>query len=68
MGKTKTQLWLRSYWVAGSDTLKFWMNKDFMEVNSMKKSVGAKVFVNSDNRTVVPLRFITNKNPRKPIT
>ncbi|KQO15772.1 hypothetical protein ASF12_27520 [Paenibacillus sp. Leaf72] len=44
---------------AGSDTLKFWMNKDFMEVNGMKKSVGAKVFVNSDNRTVVPLRFIT---------
>ncbi|WP_341279575.1 copper amine oxidase N-terminal domain-containing protein [Paenibacillus sp. FSL H8-0537] len=44
---------------AGSDTLKFWINKDFMEVNGMKKSVGANVFVNSDNRTVVPLRFIT---------
>lgn len=44
---------------AGSDTLVFWMDKDFMEVNGMRKSVGAKVFVNSDNRTVVPLRFIT---------
>lgn len=44
---------------AGNDTLVFWMNKDFMEVNGMRKSVGAKVFVNDDNRTVVPLRFIT---------
>ncbi|MEK3696391.1 copper amine oxidase N-terminal domain-containing protein [Paenibacillus sp. FSL R10-2199] len=44
---------------AGSDTLVFWMNKDFMEVNGMRQSVGAKVFVNDDNRTVVPLRFIT---------
>ncbi|MEK5490215.1 copper amine oxidase N-terminal domain-containing protein [Paenibacillus sp. FSL R7-0297] len=44
---------------AGSDTLVFWMNKDFMEVNGMRQAVGAKVFVNADNRTVVPLRFIT---------
>ncbi|MBP2000330.1 hypothetical protein J2Z69_001349 [Paenibacillus shirakamiensis] len=49
----------QSVWVtAGSDTLKFWINKDFMEVNGMRKSVGAKVIVNKDGRTVVPVRFI----------
>ncbi|MDO7906345.1 copper amine oxidase N-terminal domain-containing protein [Paenibacillus sp. JX-17] len=45
--------------MAGKDTLKFWIGKDFMEVNGTKKQVGAKVFVNKDGRTVVPLRFIT---------
>jgi len=48
-----------SVWVmAGQDTLKFWIGKSVMEVNGMQKSVGAKVFINEDGRTMVPLRFI----------
>lgn len=43
---------------AGNDTLKFWVNNNVMEVNGMKKNVGATVFVNKDGRTQVPLRFI----------
>lgn len=50
----------QSVWIeAGEDTLQFWIGKDYMEVNGVKKSVGVKVFVNEDGRTVVPLRFIT---------
>jgi len=46
-------------WVmAGGDTLKFWIGKSVMEVNGVQKSVGAKVFINEDGRTMVPLRFI----------
>lgn len=44
--------------MAGNDTLKFWVNNNVMEVNGMKKNVGATVFVNKDGRTQVPLRFI----------
>ncbi|MGV2887077.1 copper amine oxidase N-terminal domain-containing protein [Paenibacillus taichungensis] len=44
--------------MAGTDTLKFWVNNNVMEVNGMKKNVGATVFVNKDGRTQVPLRFI----------
>lgn len=44
--------------MAGNDTLKFWVNNNVMEVNGMKKNVGATVFVNKDRRTQVPLRFI----------
>ncbi|GGO08147.1 copper amine oxidase N-terminal domain-containing protein [Saccharibacillus kuerlensis] len=44
---------------AGSDTLKFWLNKDFMEVNGKRQPVGHKVFADENGRTVVPLRFIT---------
>ncbi|ASA24224.1 stalk domain-containing protein [Paenibacillus donghaensis] len=48
-----------SVWVmAGGDTLKFWIGKNVMEVNGVQKSVGAKVFINEDGRTMVPLRFI----------
>jgi len=42
---------------AGSDVLKFWVGKDTMTVNGMKKDVGAKVMV-KDGRTAIPLRFI----------
>ncbi|HBU84830.1 MAG TPA: copper amine oxidase N-terminal domain-containing protein [Paenibacillus sp.] len=44
--------------MAGNDTLIFWVNNNVMEVNGMKKNVGATVFVNKDGRTQVPLRFI----------
>nr|WP_072735638.1 copper amine oxidase N-terminal domain-containing protein [Paenibacillus sp. ov031] len=44
--------------MAGNDALKFWVNNNVMEVNGMKKNVGATVFVNKDGRTQVPLRFI----------
>ncbi|WP_440112848.1 copper amine oxidase N-terminal domain-containing protein [Paenibacillus sp. QZ-Y1] len=44
--------------MAGKDTLKFWVNNNVMEVNGVKKNVGATVFVNKDGRTQVPLRFI----------
>ncbi|MEK4055312.1 copper amine oxidase N-terminal domain-containing protein [Paenibacillus sp. FSL F4-0087] len=44
--------------MAGNDTLKFWVNNNVMEMNGMKKNVGATVFVNKDGRTQVPLRFI----------
>ncbi|WP_405154010.1 copper amine oxidase N-terminal domain-containing protein [Paenibacillus sp. FSL K6-0108] len=44
--------------MAGNDTLKFWVNNNVMEVNGVKKNVGATVFVNKDGRTQVPLRFI----------
>ncbi|WP_413373712.1 copper amine oxidase N-terminal domain-containing protein [Paenibacillus taichungensis] len=44
--------------MAGNDTLKFWVNNNVMEVNGMKKNVGATVFVNKDGRTQVPMRFI----------
>jgi len=48
-----------SVWVmAGKDTLKFWIGKSVMEVNGVQTSVGAKVFINEDGRTMVPLRFI----------
>ncbi|NGZ77006.1 copper amine oxidase N-terminal domain-containing protein [Saccharibacillus alkalitolerans] len=45
--------------MAGNDTLKFWLGKDFMEVNGKRQAVGAKVFADENGRTVVPLRFIT---------
>ncbi|MCY9661825.1 copper amine oxidase N-terminal domain-containing protein [Paenibacillus chondroitinus] len=46
-------------WVkAGNDTLTFWVGKDDMEVNGMKKEIGAPVVL-KDGRTQVPLRFIT---------
>ncbi len=45
--------------MAGSDTLKFWMGKDFMEVNGKRQAVGHRVFADENGRTVVPLRFIT---------
>lgn len=49
----------KTVWVmAGNDTLKFWIGKSVMEVNGVEKSVGAKVFINEDGRTLVPLRFI----------
>ncbi|MDR6720648.1 hypothetical protein J2X75_005211 [Paenibacillus sp. 2003] len=44
--------------MAGDDTLEFWVNNNVMEVNGVKKNVGATVFVNKDGRTQVPLRFI----------
>ena len=43
---------------AGSDTLKFWMNKDFMEVNG-KKNRWRYCICQLRQRTFVPLRFIT---------
>ncbi|KGE21007.1 copper amine oxidase N-terminal domain-containing protein [Paenibacillus wynnii] len=50
---------MNTVWViAGKDTLKFWIGKSVMEVNGVQKSVGAKVFINEDGRTMVPLRFI----------
>ncbi|MGW9125426.1 stalk domain-containing protein [Paenibacillus chitinolyticus] len=50
----------QSVWVkAGNDKMQFWIGKDFMELNGMKKNIGSKVFVNTDGRTVLPLRFIT---------
>ncbi|WNR45430.1 copper amine oxidase N-terminal domain-containing protein [Paenibacillus roseipurpureus] len=46
-------------WVkAGNDTLTFWIGKNEMEVNGMKKEIGAPVVL-KDGRTQVPLRFIT---------
>lgn len=45
--------------MAGNDTLKFWLGKDFMEVNGVRQSVGHTVFADENGRTVVPLRFIT---------
>ncbi|MCQ4088360.1 copper amine oxidase N-terminal domain-containing protein [Saccharibacillus sp. JS10] len=45
--------------MAGNDTLKFWLGKDFMEVNGKRQPVGATVFADENGRTVVPLRFIT---------
>ncbi|UKS27262.1 copper amine oxidase N-terminal domain-containing protein [Paenibacillus sp. HWE-109] len=46
-------------WVkAGNDTLTFWVGKDYMEVNGVKKEIGAGVVL-KDGRTQVPLRFIT---------
>lgn len=46
-------------WVkAGNDTLTFWVGKNEMEVNGMKKEIGAPVVL-KDGRTHVPLRFIT---------
>lgn len=51
---------VQSVWVkAGSDKMQFWIGKDYMELNGMKKTIGSKVFVNTDGRTVLPLRFIT---------
>ncbi|WP_086074336.1 copper amine oxidase N-terminal domain-containing protein [Paenibacillus camerounensis] len=45
--------------MAGSDTLTFWLGKDYMEVNGTRQPVGRKVFADENGRTVVPLRFIT---------
>lgn len=46
-------------WVkAGGDTLTFWIGKDYMMVNNVKKDIGTPVIV-KDGRTAVPLRFIT---------
>ncbi|MDO3410462.1 copper amine oxidase N-terminal domain-containing protein [Saccharibacillus sp. CPCC 101409] len=45
--------------MSGNDTLKFWLNKDFMEVNGKRQAVGHKVFADKNGRTVVPVRFIT---------
>ncbi|MWJ31463.1 copper amine oxidase N-terminal domain-containing protein [Saccharibacillus sp. WB 17] len=45
--------------MAGKDTLKFWLGKDFMEVNGKRQSIGHEVFADENGRTVVPLRFIT---------
>ncbi|OKP98761.1 copper amine oxidase N-terminal domain-containing protein [Paenibacillus sp. P46E] len=57
--KVKYDHQTRTVWVmAGSDTLKFWIDSNVMEVNGMQKSVGAKVIINKDGRTMVPLRFI----------
>ncbi|MFF2158258.1 stalk domain-containing protein [Paenibacillus chitinolyticus] len=51
---------LSSYWVkSGNDKMQFWIGKDFMELNGTKKNIGSKVFVNTDGRTALPLRFIT---------
>ncbi|MCU6796236.1 copper amine oxidase N-terminal domain-containing protein [Paenibacillus sp. WQ 127069] len=44
---------------AGSSMLKFWIGKDYMEVNGVRQNIGAQVYINKDGRTVVPLRFIT---------
>lgn len=52
--KSTSTVWV----MAGDDTLKFWIGKNVMEVNGVQKSVGAKVFINKDGRTMVPLRFI----------
>lgn len=43
---------------AGNDTLTFWVGKDYMEVNGVKKAIGAPIVL-KDGRTQVPLRFIT---------
>ncbi|UJF32422.1 copper amine oxidase N-terminal domain-containing protein [Paenibacillus hexagrammi] len=46
-------------WVkSGTDTLTFWVDNDYMEVNGMRKEIGASVVLR-DGRTQVPLRFIT---------
>ncbi|WP_172254375.1 copper amine oxidase N-terminal domain-containing protein [Saccharibacillus deserti] len=45
--------------MAGKDTLKFWLGKDFMEVNGKRQAIGHEVFADENGRTVVPLRFIT---------
>lgn len=43
---------------AGNDTLTFWVGKDYMMVNNVKKEIGTPVII-KDGRTAVPLRFIT---------
>jgi hemoglobin-like flavoprotein len=51
--KTDT-IWVK----AGGDTLTFWVGKDYMMVNDVRKEIGTPVMIKND-RTVVPLRFIT---------
>ncbi|SDX99744.1 copper amine oxidase N-terminal domain-containing protein [Paenibacillus sp. CF384] len=49
----------QTIWVNdGTNTLTFWVGKDTMEVNGMKKEIGAPVVLR-DGRTQLPLRFIT---------
>ncbi|MEW4369968.1 copper amine oxidase N-terminal domain-containing protein [Paenibacillus kandeliae] len=45
--------------MAGSDTMKFWIGKNTVVVNGQNKKLSAAAMVNSDGRTVVPLRSIT---------
>ncbi|WNQ12470.1 copper amine oxidase N-terminal domain-containing protein [Paenibacillus aurantius] len=45
-------------WIkAGSDTLTFWIGKNYMEVNGMRKEIGSPVMLHG-GRTSVPVRFI----------
>lgn len=44
---------------AGSDTMKFWINNTKVDVNGTTKTLSANAIVNSDGRTLVPLRSIT---------
>jgi hypothetical protein len=50
--KTKT-VWV----ITGDVKAAFWIGSDQMELNGVKKDVGAKLFI-KDGRTQVPLRFI----------
>lgn len=45
--------------MAGSDTMKFWINNKKVDVNGSTKMLSANAMVNSDGRTLVPLRSIT---------
>jgi len=45
--------------MAGSDTMKFWINNKKVDVNGTTKMLSANAMVNSDGRTLVPLRSIT---------
>lgn len=48
----------RTVWViAGQVKAAFWIGSDQMELNGVKKDVGARLFI-KDGRTQVPLRFI----------
>jgi plastocyanin len=50
--KTKT-VWVKT----GNDVATFFIDKDYMELNGMRKEVGTRVFI-KEVRTQVPLRFI----------
>ncbi|WP_458120620.1 copper amine oxidase N-terminal domain-containing protein [Paenibacillus sp. Z6-24] len=45
--------------MAGKDTMKFWINKTAVNVNGKTQQLEATSMVNSDGRTLVPLRSIT---------
>ncbi|WP_046214002.1 copper amine oxidase N-terminal domain-containing protein [Paenibacillus wulumuqiensis] len=45
--------------MAGSDTMKFWIDKDTVVVNGKNMKLSANAMVNKDGRTLVPLRSIT---------
>lgn len=45
--------------MAGNDTLKFWIGKNTVDVNGKTQKIEATAMVDSNGRTLVPLRSIT---------